>query len=146
MACCQATKLVIRLPVQSFLTILLTTMCPLFFSHIRPCQCSGGSNHTRIARYTWNTTFEQMDQGLLFRRGSGSGDESSSSVTLQPGSLGYYYMSSNNSSQLGFNLTEIPGGSSSPNGSIRGRRRAAVTEVQRWTCMRLPSASSSPWP
>jgi interleukin-1 receptor-associated kinase 1 len=47
-----------------------------------------------------------MDQGLLFRRGSGSGDESSSSVTLQPGSLGYYYMSSNNSSQLGFNLTD----------------------------------------
>ena len=79
---------------QWFLTIFLTT-CPLFFlSQIKPCACS---KQDRRARYTWNTTFEQMDQGLLFHRG----DESA--TTLQPGSLGFYM---GNSSALGFSSAD----------------------------------------
>jgi len=79
---------------QWFLTIFLT-ICPLFFfSHIKPCACS---KQDRRARYTWNTTFEQMNQGLLFHRG----DESA--TTLQPGSLGYYMR---NSSALGFSSAD----------------------------------------
>ncbi|CAN6170663.1 unnamed protein product [Urochloa humidicola] len=80
--------------VQRFFTVLLT-IYPLFFSQFKPCTCSS-SNQNRRARYTWNTTFDQMNQGLLFHRVN-------ESMTLQPGSLGYYMR---NSSQLGFASTD----------------------------------------
>ncbi|RLM58718.1 L-type lectin-domain containing receptor kinase IX.1-like [Panicum miliaceum] len=80
---------------QWFLTIFLL-ICPLFFfSQIKPCACSKQDRRARW--YTWNTTFEQMNQGLLFHRGDGS------ATTLQPGSLGYYMR---NSSALGFSSAD----------------------------------------
>uniref|UniRef100_A0A341L9A1 Protein kinase domain-containing protein n=1 Tax=Setaria italica TaxID=4555 RepID=A0A341L9A1_SETIT len=120
---CEATNKIGLPPVQSFFTILLI-ICPLFFSHFKPCTCSS-SNQNRIARYSWNITFEQMNQGLLFRRGDGS------SVTLQPGSLGYYMR---NSSQLGFNLTDpgwfvIPKWSDPWKTSRRGDERMDLHEA-----------------
>ncbi|XP_002461030.2 L-type lectin-domain containing receptor kinase IX.1 [Sorghum bicolor] len=79
-------------PVQWFFTIFLIAIC----FNAKPCTCSSSSDQDQRARYTWNTTFQQMNQGLLFHRDN-------ESVTLQPGSLGYYM---GNSSQLGFNLTD----------------------------------------
>ncbi|CAL5089760.1 unnamed protein product [Urochloa decumbens] len=77
---------------QRLLAILL---CALFFFDFKPCT-SSSSNQDRMARYTWNASFEQMNQGLLFH-------SVNRSFTLQPGSLGYY---KRNSSQLGFHSSD----------------------------------------
>lgn len=83
-------------PVQWFFTIFLIAIC----FHAKPCTCSISSNQDRRrASYTWNTTFQQMNQGLLFHL-----RKDVDSITLQPGSLGYYM---GNSSQIGFNLTDL---------------------------------------
>ncbi|WVZ61632.1 hypothetical protein U9M48_011480 [Paspalum notatum var. saurae] len=78
-------------PVLWFFSTLLT-VCSLLCSHAKPCSCSSSNSSQQqdlqTASYTWNTTFQQMNQGLLFRRNSGDGG--SGEVTLQPGSLGYY--------------------------------------------------------
>ncbi|WVZ61634.1 hypothetical protein U9M48_011482 [Paspalum notatum var. saurae] len=78
-------------PVLWLLSILLT-IYSLLCSHAKPCSCSSSNSSQQqdlqTASYTWNTTFQQMNQGLLFRRNSGDGG--SGEVTLQPGSLGYY--------------------------------------------------------
>ncbi|KAJ1287504.1 hypothetical protein BS78_02G015000 [Paspalum vaginatum] len=77
-------------PVLWLRSTLLTIICSLLCSHAKQCSCSSSnSSHPQdlqTASYTWNTTFQQMNQGLLFRRDGGDDGE----VTLQPGSLGYY--------------------------------------------------------
>ncbi|CAL5077866.1 unnamed protein product [Urochloa decumbens] len=121
MACQDSNKLGRLPPVQRLLTVLL---CVLFFFHLEPCTCSSSNKQDRrMARYTWNTSFEQMNQGLLFH-------SVNRSLTLQPGSLGYYMR---NSSQLGFSLTDagwfiIPKGFD-PWKTSRGDERVDVHEA-----------------
>ncbi|KAJ1265619.1 hypothetical protein BS78_08G090500 [Paspalum vaginatum] len=69
--------------------------------------CSHGTSSNqeqgrRTASYTWNTTFQQMNQGLLFRRGA------KGSVTLQPGTLGYYMGNSSRLNSTGSGWFVIP--------------------------------------
>ncbi|CAD6227014.1 unnamed protein product [Miscanthus lutarioriparius] len=93
MACCQVNcKLILRPAVQWFFTILVITIC----SHAKPCTCSSSSNHVRNTSYTWNTSFQQMNQGLLFLLDN-------ESVILQQGSLGYYMQEN---THPGFSLTD----------------------------------------
>ncbi|CAD6227009.1 unnamed protein product [Miscanthus lutarioriparius] len=93
MACCQVNcKLRLRPAVQWFFTILVITIC----SHAKPCTCSSSSNHVRNTSYTWNTSFQQMNQGLLFLLDN-------ESVILQQGSLGYYMQEN---THPGFSLTD----------------------------------------
>lgn len=89
----QVNKVVLP-PVPWFFCILLI-ICSLICSYAKPCICSSSNQINKTAIYQQSTTFERMDQGLLFL--------SRRSTTLLPGTLGYYMK--NSSSPL-FNLSD----------------------------------------